>query len=107
MIPVSSLFKDLYEDRWGNPRDGQPVEQPERGKRLFVLLPFMHSESPLMQKESVRLHTALASPDNFKFAQGHQDVIARFGRFPRRNAALGRASTPEEEAYMASTQGMF
>ncbi|MGR9171269.1 hypothetical protein [Rhizobium sp. KDH_Rht_773_N] len=41
MIPVSSLFKDLYEDRWGNPRDGQPVEQPESGKRLFVLLPFM------------------------------------------------------------------
>jgi uncharacterized protein (DUF924 family) len=76
-------------------------------QRTFVLLPFMHSESPLVQKESVRLHMALASPDNLKFAQGHQDVIARFGRFPRRNAALGRASTPEEETYMASSQGMF
>lgn len=42
MIPISSLFKDLYEDRWGNPRNNQPAEEAERGKRLFVLLPFMH-----------------------------------------------------------------
>ncbi len=41
MIPVSSLFKDLYEDRWGNPRDNKPAEETEHGKRLFVLLPFM------------------------------------------------------------------
>jgi hypothetical protein len=40
MIPISSLFKDLYEDRWGNPRNSQPAEEAERGKRLFVLLPF-------------------------------------------------------------------
>ena len=78
-----------------------------QAQRPFVLLPFMHSESPLIQKQSVRLHMALASPDNLKFAQGHQEVIARFGRFPRRNAALGRTSTPEEEAYMASGTGMF
>jgi uncharacterized protein (DUF924 family) len=76
-------------------------------QRMFVLLPFMHSESPAMQKESVRLHMALASPDNLKYAEQHRDVIARFGRFPRRNAPLGRTSTPEEEAYMASTEGMF
>jgi uncharacterized protein (DUF924 family) len=76
-------------------------------QRMFVLLPFMHSESPVVQKESVRLHTALASPDNLKYAEQHQSVIAQFGRFPRRNAALGRISTPEEEAYMASTEGMF
>lgn len=41
MIPISSLFKDLYEDRWGNPRCGRPAEEAERGKPLFVLLPFM------------------------------------------------------------------
>jgi uncharacterized protein (DUF924 family) len=76
-------------------------------QRMFVLLPFMHSESPLVQQESVRLHTALGVPDILKFADGHADVIRRFGRFPRRNAALGRASTPEEEAYMASAEGMF
>jgi uncharacterized protein (DUF924 family) len=76
-------------------------------RRMFILLPFMHSESAAMQKESVRLHTALAEPDNLKFAQQHAGIIERFGRFPRRNAALGRISTPEEEAYIISTQGAF
>jgi uncharacterized protein (DUF924 family) len=78
---------------------------PER--RGFFLLPFMHAESALMQQESVRLHTALGSPEQMKFAQGHADIIQRFGRFPRRNAALGRPSTPEEEAYIISSQGAF
>jgi len=76
-------------------------------QRMFVLLPFMHSESPLVQQESVRLHTALASPDNLKFARAHADLIRRFGRFPRRNAALGRTSTPEELDYMTNGKGMF
>ena len=78
---------------------------PER--RGFFLMPFMHAESALMQQESVRLHTALGNPDHLKFAQAHADVIQRFGRFPRRNAALGRASTQEEEAYLVSSQGVF
>ena len=78
---------------------------PER--RGFFLMPFMHAESTLMQQESVRLHMALGNPDQLKFAQAHADVIQRFGRFPRRNAALGRASTQEEEAYIISSQGMF
>ena len=76
-------------------------------QRMFVLLPFMHSESPMIQKESVRLHMALGMPDAVKYAEAHADVIRRFGRFPRRNAALGRHSTPEEEDYMASGKGMF
>lgn len=76
-------------------------------RRTFALMPFMHSESAAMQKESVRLFTALGNPDNLKFAEQHAEIIARFGRFPRRNAALGRPSTPEEEAYIVSTQGMF
>jgi uncharacterized protein (DUF924 family) len=42
-----------------------------------------------------------------KYAHGHAEVIKRFGRFPRRNAALGRKSTPEEEAYLVSTTGAF
>lgn len=41
MIPISSLFKDLYEDRWGNPPNSHPAEEAERGKRLFVVLPFV------------------------------------------------------------------
>jgi uncharacterized protein (DUF924 family) len=76
-------------------------------RRTFMLMPFMHSESPAMQQESVRLFTALGDPDTLKFAEQHATTIARFGRFPRRNAALGRVSTPEEENYIVSTQGMF
>jgi len=76
-------------------------------RRSFFLLPFMHAESMLMQQESVRLFTALGNAENLKFAQNHADIIRRFGRFPRRNAALGRLSTPEEEAYIISSQGAF
>jgi uncharacterized protein (DUF924 family) len=40
------------------------------------------------------------SPDNLKYAEGHADIIRRFGRFPHRNHMLGRATTPEEQAYL-------
>jgi len=76
-------------------------------QRMFLLLPYQHSESAAVQAESVRLHTAMGVPDLLKFAEGHAQCIARFGRFPKRNAALGRTSTPEEDAYIASTEGMF
>jgi uncharacterized protein (DUF924 family) len=76
-------------------------------RRMFFLLPFMHAESPMVQAESLRLHTALGAPDIMKFADGHATCIRRFGRFPRRNAALGRVSTAEEEAYMANGEGAF
>ena len=78
---------------------------PER--RVFMLMPFMHSESRAMQAESVRLFTALGIENNLKFARAHADVIARFGRFPKRNAALGRTSTPEEVQYLASGEAAF
>jgi uncharacterized protein (DUF924 family) len=77
---------------------------PRRG---FVLMPFMHSESRQVQRESLRLHTALGEPNQLKFAEGHARVIERFGRFPMRNAALGRISTPEELAYIAENTGSF
>jgi len=76
-------------------------------RRMFLLMPFEHAESVAMQHESVRLFTALGDADLLKFAQQHAEVIERFGRFPRRNAALGRVSTPEEELYIVSTQGSF
>ncbi|MEO6012624.1 MAG: DUF924 family protein [Devosia sp.] len=75
--------------------------------RMFALMPFMHAESAAVQDESMRLYKALGGDDLLKFAQGHADCIARFGRFPKRNAALGRTSTTEEEKYMAETPGMF
>jgi uncharacterized protein (DUF924 family) len=79
-------------------------------ERIFVYLPFEHSEDPVDQDESVRLFTALyaiAQDDALDYAQRHRDVIARFGRFPHRNAALDRVNTPEEAAYLAESGAGF
>lgn len=75
--------------------------------RVFLYLPLEHCEDRATQDECVRLFTALAAEsgtsavDGFaRYAVAHRDVIARFGRFPHRNAILGRNSTPEESAYL-------
>jgi uncharacterized protein (DUF924 family) len=79
----------------------------EPRRRTFILMPYMHSESAVIHQEAVRLFTELGNPDNLKFELMHRDIISRFGRYPRRNAALGRISTPEEEAYISSEERMF
>lgn len=73
--------------------------------RSFVYLPFEHAEDRLAQEESVRLFTELASQasgmeETLDYALRHRDIVARFGRFPHRNAILGRISTPEEAAFL-------
>ena len=72
-----------------------PLEPQERG---FLYMPFQHSEGLADQRRSVALFTALGDDFLLGFAQKHHDVIARFGRFPHRNAMLGRAPRPEEIA---------
>lgn len=67
--------------------------------RRFFYLPFMHSESLRHQERSVTLNEALGE-DSLKWARHHCDIVARFGRFPHRNAMLGRETTPEEEAFL-------
>jgi uncharacterized protein (DUF924 family) len=69
-------------------------------QRLFLYLPLMHSERLADQERCVGLFQAEELRDNLSHAVQHADVIRRFGRFPHRNAALGRASTAEEEAYL-------
>ena len=80
-------------------------------ERGFVYLPFEHSEDPAMQEQSVQLFSALdshpAAPQMLDYARRHRDVIARFGRFPHRNAALGRISTPEELEWLAQPGSGF
>jgi uncharacterized protein (DUF924 family) len=68
--------------------------------RAFFYMPFMHSESLAVQERSVTLCAGLDQPNTLRFAILHCDIIQRFGRFPHRNAALGRATTPEERAYL-------
>ena len=66
--------------------------------RAFLLMPLMHSEELAVQERSVVEFRRLGDPLNLDFAIQHHDQIARFGRFPGRNKALGRVSTPEERA---------
>lgn len=68
--------------------------------RMFLLLPFGHSERLEDQERSAALAEALL-PYNAEHALHYRDVIRRFGRFPHRNAILGRATTLEEAAYVA------
>ncbi|OJU92418.1 MAG: hypothetical protein BGO13_08860 [Burkholderiales bacterium 66-5] len=76
-------------------------------QRAFAYLPYMHSESLAVQHESIRLYEALAQPGNLDFAYQHRDIVARFGRYPHRNAALGRESTAEEIAFLKQPGSSF
>lgn len=79
--------------------------------RTFARMPFMHSEELAVQERGIAHFEALVAqaPEAWKpfvansldYSRGHRDVIARFGRFPHRNAILGRPPTPAEEAYLA------
>ena len=89
---------------------GQDADLPTVG-RVFLYMPLMHAESLALQEECVLLFGALArsvAPErqaalagNLRAAEQHCDIVRRFGRFPYRNAVLGRVSTPEEDAFLA------
>lgn len=72
-----------------------PVE-----RRMFLFMPFQHAESLVIQEQGCQ-HFVQFGDEMSKYMTDHRDTIARFGRFPFRNKALGRQSTPEELAYMA------
>jgi uncharacterized protein (DUF924 family) len=83
-------------------------------QRWFAYLPFEHSESLLDQERSVALFAALrremqheAFDSAYDYALRHREVIARFGRFPHRNAILGRASTPDEIEFLTQPGSSF
>jgi uncharacterized protein (DUF924 family) len=70
-------------------------------QRQFLYLPFEHAEDREMQAVSLSCFEALGQEEALEYARQHAEVIARFGRFPSRNAALGRETTPEEEEYLS------
>lgn len=75
-------------------------EQLSREQRGFLYLPFMHSESAVIHRQALALYTELNNADQLEFELRHKAIIDRFGRYPHRNAILGRISTPEEEAFL-------
>lgn len=74
-------------------------------QRQFFYLPFMHSEKPGDQKRCIELYEALGDEYTLGFARQHRDIIERFGRFPHRNAVLGRKTTPEEATFLEEHSG--
>lgn len=73
-------------------------------QKAFLYMPFMHSEDLADQERSVALYSAAGLDSNLRFARHHRELIRRFGRFPHRNAILGRVSTAEEIAYLNSKE---
>jgi uncharacterized protein (DUF924 family) len=80
-------------------------------QRMFLYMPFMHSESVEDQRLSVELFERLAgeegAPDVVSYAVGHRDIVERFGRFPHRNEILGRETTPEEAVFLTTEGSSF
>ncbi len=70
--------------------------------RTFFYLPFMHSENLADQERAVTFYRTQGNADGLKWAELHADIIRRFGRFPHRNAALGRTTTPAERTFLDS-----
>ena len=77
----------------------EPLTQQQR---LFLYMPFQHSEDRAVQARSIELFTRLGLQDNLDYAHRHKKIIDRFGRFPHRNAMLGRESTTEELRFVAT-----
>ena len=80
--------------------------QVDRAMRIFFYLPFTHSEDIADQERSLVLHRTFPGSGQDTWAARHHEVIRRFGRFPHRNALLGRTHTAEESSYLAS-EGAF
>ncbi|MBA2618473.1 MAG: DUF924 domain-containing protein [Rubrobacter sp.] len=80
-------------------------------QRMFLCMPFMHAEDARDQRISVGLFEGLAGeaggPDVVEYAVGHRDIVERFGRFPHRNALLGRETTPEEAEFLTQPGSSF
>jgi uncharacterized protein (DUF924 family) len=85
---------------------GQDQSLPE-AQRVFAYMPYMHSESALVHTQAVALFTQLGNERNLDFELRHKAIIDRFGRFPHRNAILGRTSTPEELAFLSEPGSSF
>ena len=76
-------------------------------QRMFLYLPFEHAEDRRSQARCVELMASLGDPELQKWAEAHRAIVDRFGRFPHRNAVLGRISTPEETEFLTKPDSSF
>src|SRR5690606_15817888 len=82
-------------------------ELTEPMERAFLLMPYMHSESPLIHVEAERLFKAWTPTENYDFEVRHKEIIDRFGRYPHRNKILGRESSAEETEFLLQPGSSF
>lgn len=82
----------------------RPLDPPQRA---FLYLPYMHSESLVVHRVAQDLFDQPGLEEQLHYERLHVDILRRFGRYPHRNAALGRASTPEELAFLAQPGSSF
>ena len=87
--------------------EGQLDAEVTIERRQFLLMPLMHSEDIEVQDRSISIYERYADRDTLEYAKQHRDVIARFSRFPHRNAVLGRESTPEEIKFIQTPGSAF
>jgi uncharacterized protein (DUF924 family) len=78
-----------------------------KDQRMFLYLPFQHSEDRQSQARSVALTASLGDPELQKWAEAHRAIVDRFGRFPHRNRVLGRISTPDETEFLKQPDSFF
>jgi uncharacterized protein (DUF924 family) len=76
-------------------------------QRVFLYMPFMHSESKVIHNEAVKLFSALGIESNIDFEYKHKAIIEKFGRYPHRNDILGRVSTPDEIEFLKQPHSGF
>jgi len=98
---TDDLALQISRDALGRKLDDQLT--PEQ--KQFLYMPFQHSEVSADQEQAVMLFKALGNEEGLNYAIEHRDIIQQFGRFPHRNRALGRESTPEELAFLEKHAG--
>lgn len=76
-------------------------------QRVFAYMPYMHSESAVIHEQALTLFAQPGMENNLNFERRHKAIIDRFGRYPHRNAVLGRTSTAEELAFLSEPGSSF
>jgi len=114
IIVLDQFSRNMYRDTkaayaWDKQALGAAQSMVDKGwdlkidhnRRAFIYMPFMHAEDLAVQNECVRLiDSRLSDADTLHHAKEHRKIINRFGRFPHRNAVLGRSSTEEEKHFL-------
>ena len=83
------------------------LDELEVTQQSFLIMPYMHSESKLIHEQAVMLFSRPGLENNLDFELRHKEIIDRFGRYPHRNAILGRQSSAEEEVFLAQPGSSF